>query len=201
MDAPPLNIPAIRTPGSPDATAADAEALEQGRFDVYTRLLKDRIVFLGTDVNDDVANFIIAQMLFLEAQDPDRPIWMYINSPGGVITSGLAILDTMNLIAPDVSTICVGLAASMGTVLLCAGAKGKRYTLANSTIHMHQPLGGAQGQATDIEIAAREILRAQDKIRKLFHFSNELISSANCDCLWRSLSSSRWILLSAAFGT
>mgnify|MGYP001287039636 FL=1 len=136
-------------------------------FDIYSLLLRERIIFLGTPVADQVANLIVAQLLYLEREDPDKDISLYINSPGGVITSGLAILDTMNLIAPDVSTICVGLAASMGTVLLCGGAKGKRYTLANSTIHMHQPLGGAQGQATDIEIAAREILRAQDKIRQI----------------------------------
>lgn len=136
-------------------------------FDIYSLLLRERIIFLGTPVGDQVANLIVAQLLYLEREDPDKDISLYINSPGGVITSGLAILDTMNLIAPAVSTICVGLAASMGTVLLCGGAKGKRYTLANSTIHMHQPLGGAQGQATDIEIAAREILRAQDKIRQI----------------------------------
>ena len=136
-------------------------------FDIYSLLLRERIIFLGTPVGDQVANLIVAQLLYLEREDPEKDISLYINSPGGVITSGLAILDTMNLIAPDVSTICVGLAASMGTVLLCGGAKGKRYTLANSTIHMHQPLGGAQGQATDIEIAAREILRAQDKIRQI----------------------------------
>jgi ATP-dependent Clp protease protease subunit len=136
-------------------------------FDIYSLLLRERIIFLGTPVGDQVANLIVAQLLYLEREDPDKDISLYINSPGGVITSGMAILDTMNLIAPDVSTICVGLAASMGTVLLCAGTKGKRYTLANSTIHMHQPLGGAQGQATDIEIAAREILRAQDKIRQI----------------------------------
>ena len=136
-------------------------------FDIYSLLLRERIIFLGTPVADQVANLIVAQLLYLEREDPEKDISLYIKSPGGVITSGLAILDTMNLVAPDVSTICVGLAASMGTVLLCAGAKGKRYTLANSTIHMHQPLGGAQGQATDIEIAAREILRAQDKIRQI----------------------------------
>jgi ATP-dependent Clp protease protease subunit len=131
-------------------------------FDIYSLLLRERIIFLGTPVGDQMANLIIAQLLYLEREDPDKDISLYINSPGGVITSGMAILDTMNLITPDVSTICVGLAASMGTVLLCAGAKGKRYTLANSTIHMHQPLGGAQGQATDIEI-----LRAQDRIRQI----------------------------------
>ena len=136
-------------------------------FDVYSLLLKERIVFLGTPIEDQVANAIIAQLLYLDREDPERDISLYINSPGGVITSGLAIYDTMRLIRPDISTICVGLAASMGTVLLCAGAKGKRYALPNSTIHMHQPMGGAQGQASDIEIQAREILRMQDKIRQI----------------------------------
>ena len=136
-------------------------------FDIYSLLLRERIVFLGTPINDQVSNLIVAQLLFLEREDPDKDISLYINSPGGVISSGLAIYDTMQLIKPDVSTICVGLAASMGTVLLCAGEKGKRYALPNSTIHMHQPMGGAQGQATDIEIAAREILRMQDKIRTI----------------------------------
>ncbi len=136
-------------------------------FDIYSLLLRERIVFLGTPINDQVSNLIVAQLLFLEREDPDKDISLYINSPGGVISSGLAIYDTMELIKPDVSTICVGLAASMGTVLLCAGAKGKRYALPNSTIHMHQPMGGAQGQATDIEIAAREILRMQDMLRTI----------------------------------
>ena len=145
----------------------ETSARGERSFDIYSLLLRERIIFLGSPVGDQVANLIIAQLLYLEREDPDKDISLYINSPGGVITSGMAILDTMNLIAPDVSTICVGLAASMGTVLLCAGAKGKRFTLANSTIHMHQPLGGAQGQATDIEIAAREILRAQDRIRQI----------------------------------
>ena len=130
-------------------------------------MLKERIVFLGTGINDQVANAIIAQLLFLDREDPERDINLYINSPGGVITAGLAIYDTMQLIRPDVSTICVGMAASMGTVLLSGGAKGKRYALPNSTIHMHQALGGAQGQASDIEIAAREIIRMQDKIRNI----------------------------------
>jgi len=136
-------------------------------YDIYSLLLKERIVFLGTGINDQVANAIIAQLLFLDREDPERDINLYINSPGGVITSGLAIYDTMQLIRPDVSTICVGMAASMGTVLLCGGAEGKRYALPNSTIHMHQALGGAQGQASDIEIAAREIIRMQDKIRNI----------------------------------
>ena len=136
-------------------------------YDIYSFLLKERIVFLGTGINDQVANAIIAQLLFLDREDPDRDINLYINSPGGVITSGLAIYDTMQLIRPDVSTICVGMAASMGTVLLSGGADGKRFALPNSTIHMHQALGGAQGQASDIEIAAREIIRMQDKIRNI----------------------------------
>ena len=136
-------------------------------YDIYSILLKERIVFLGTGINDQVANAIIAQLLFLDREDPERDINLYINSPGGVITAGLAIYDTMQLIRPDVSTICVGMAASMGTVLLCGGADGKRYALPNSTIHMHQALGGAQGQASDIEIAAREIIRMQDKIRNI----------------------------------
>ena len=136
-------------------------------YDIYSLLLKERIVFLGTGINDQVANAIIAQLLFLDREDPERDINLYINSPGGVITAGLAIYDTTQLIRPDVSTICGGMAASMGTVLLCGGADGKRYALPNSTIHMHQALGGAQGQASDIEIAAREIIRMQDKIRNI----------------------------------
>ncbi len=136
-------------------------------FDIYSLLLKERIVFLGTPINDQIANTIIAQLLYLEREDPDKGINLYINSPGGVISSGLAIYDTMNLINPEVSTICLGMTASMATILLSGGAKGKRYALPNSTIHMHQPLGGAQGQATDIEIAAREIIRLQDKIRTM----------------------------------
>ena len=136
-------------------------------FDIYSLLLRERIVFLGTPISDHIANVIVAQLLYLEREDPDKDISVYINSPGGVVSSGLAIYDTMQLIKPDVSTICVGLAASMGTVLLCAGAKGKRFALPNSTIHMHQPMGGAQGQASDIEIAAREILRLQDSLRSI----------------------------------
>ena len=136
-------------------------------FDIYSLLLKERIVFMGTPLSDPIANVIIAQLLYLEREDPDKSISMYINSPGGVISSGLAIYDTMQLINSEVSTICLGMAASMATVLLSGGAKGKRYCLPNSTVHMHQPLGGAQGQASDIEIAAREILRLQDKIRTM----------------------------------
>ena len=136
-------------------------------YDIYSLLLKERIIFLGTPIVDQVANNIIAQLLYLDREDPERDISLYINSPGGIITAGLAIVDTMKLIRPDISTICVGLAASMGTVLLTTGTRGKRYALPNSTIHMHQPLGGAQGQASDIEIQARELLRMQDKIRGL----------------------------------
>lgn len=136
-------------------------------FDIYSLLLRERIVILGMPINDQVANVIIAQLLYLEREDPDKDISLYIHSPGGVINSGLAIYDTMQLIRPDVSTICVGIAASMATVLLCAGAKGKRYALPNATIHMHQAFGGAQGQAADVEIAAREIMRMQDLIRNI----------------------------------
>ena len=136
-------------------------------YDIYSLLLKERIVFLNSAIYDQVANNIIAQLLYLDREDPDRDISLYISSPGGVIPSGLAIYDTMQLIRPDVSTICVGMAASMATVLLCAGAPGKRFALPNSTVHMHQALGGAQGQASDIEIAAREVLRQQDIIRRI----------------------------------
>ena len=136
-------------------------------YDIYSLLLKERIIFLGSSLYDQIANNIIAQLLYLDREDPERDISLYINSPGGVISSGLAILDTMRLIRPDVSTICVGMTASMATVLLCGGAKGKRYALANATIHMHQALTSAQGQATDIEIAAKEILRQQDTIRTI----------------------------------
>lgn len=136
-------------------------------FDIYSLLLKERIIFLGSEINDQVANTIIAQLLFLDREDPDKDISLYIHSPGGVISAGLAIYDTMQLIRPAVSTICVGMAASMATVLLCAGAKGKRFALPNSTIHMHQAIGGARGQASDIVIQAKEITRLQDIIRDI----------------------------------
>jgi ATP-dependent Clp protease protease subunit len=136
-------------------------------YDIYSRLLKDRIIFIGTEIEDTMANLIIAQLLFLESQDPDREISMYINSPGGVITAGLAIYDTMRYIKPDVSTICVGQAASMGAVLLAGGAAGKRYSLPNSRVMIHQPLGGAQGQATDIEIRAKEILKFKELLNNM----------------------------------
>jgi len=143
----------------------ESSARGERTFDIYSLLLKERIVFLGYPINDQVANVIIAQLLYLEREDPDKDISLYIHCPGGVISSGLAIYDTIQLVRCDVSTICVGLAASMGTVLLTAGTKGKRYALPNATIHMHQPMGGAQGQAADIAIAAKEILRMQDLIR------------------------------------
>ena len=136
-------------------------------FDIYSLLLRERIIFLGTPISDPMANVIIAQMLYLEREDPDKGISVYINSPGGVISSGLAIYDTMQLVNCEISTICLGMAASMATVLLSGGDKGKRYCLPNSTVHMHQAMGGAQGQATDIEIAAREILRLQDTLRTI----------------------------------
>ncbi|ARU62184.1 ATP-dependent Clp endopeptidase, proteolytic subunit ClpP [Tumebacillus avium] len=136
-------------------------------YDIYSRLLKDRIIFLGTEVNDDVANSIVAQLLFLAADDPDKDIHLYINSPGGSISAGFAIYDTMQYIKPDVSTICIGMAASMGAFLLAAGAKGKRIALPNAEVMIHQPLGGARGQATDIEIAAKRILHTKEKINHI----------------------------------
>jgi len=136
-------------------------------YDIYSRLLKDRIIFLGSPVNDAVANSIIAQMLFLAAEDPDKDISLYINSPGGSITAGMAIYDTMQYIKPDVSTICVGMAASMGAFLLTAGAKGKRFALPNSEVMIHQPLGGAEGQASDIEIRAKRIIKMREHLNRI----------------------------------
>jgi ATP-dependent Clp protease protease subunit len=136
-------------------------------WDIFSRLLKDHIIFLGQAVDDQVSNLVIAQILFLEAEDPDRDINLYINTPGGMVTSGLAIYDTMQFVRPDINTMCVGQAASMGAVLLAAGAKGKRSSLPNSRIMIHQPLGGAQGQATDIEIHAREILRIKERLNEI----------------------------------
>ncbi|TCS77157.1 ATP-dependent Clp endopeptidase proteolytic subunit ClpP [Pectinatus cerevisiiphilus] len=136
-------------------------------YDIYSRLLKDRIIFLGGPIDDNVANVIIAQLLFLESEDPDKDIHLYVNSPGGVVTAGLAIYDTMQYIKPDVSTICMGQAASMGSLLLTAGAKGKRYALPYSRIMIHQPLGGAQGQSTDVQIQARELLRARKIVNEI----------------------------------
>jgi len=136
-------------------------------WDIFSRLLKDRIVFLGTQVNDDIANIIIAQLLFLESEDPDKDIMLYINSPGGHVTAGLAIYDTMQYVRCDVQTICMGQAASMGAFLLAAGARGKRFSLPHARILIHQPLGGFQGQATEIDIHAREILKTRDKLNEL----------------------------------
>jgi len=136
-------------------------------YDIYSRLLKDRIIFLGTAMNDEVANVLIAQLLFLESEDPDKDINFYINSPGGLVTAGLAVYDTMQYIKSDVTTVCIGQAASMGAVLLTAGAEGKRYSLPNSRILIHQPMGGFQGQASDIEIQAKEILRMKDTLNRI----------------------------------
>ncbi len=155
----------ITNPSSMIPMVIESGARGERAFDIYSLLLKERIIFLGTPINDQVANLIVAQLLYLDREDPDKEINLYINSPGGVINAGLAIYDTMQLIRSDVSTIAVGMTASMATVLLCAGAAGKRYALPNATVHMHQAMGGAQGQASDIEIAAREILRMQEKIR------------------------------------
>jgi len=136
-------------------------------YDIYSRLLKDRIIFLGTAMNDEIANLIIAQLLFLESEDPDKDINFYVNSPGGLVTAGLAVYDTMQYIKPDITTVCIGQAASMGAVLLAAGARGKRYSLPNSRILIHQPMGGFQGQASDIEIQAKEILRMKERLNQI----------------------------------
>jgi len=145
----------------------ETSARGERTLDIYSLLLKERIIFLGTPINDQIANLIIAQLLYLEREDSDKDISLYINSPGGVVSSGLAIYDTIQLMRCDVSTICVGSAASFGTVLLCSGTKGKRYALPNATIHMHQPMGGVQGQASDIAIHAKEILRLQEKLNHI----------------------------------
>ncbi|MBW2175632.1 MAG: ATP-dependent Clp endopeptidase proteolytic subunit ClpP [Deltaproteobacteria bacterium] len=145
----------------------DQSSRGERAYDIYSRLLKDRIIFLGTAMNDEVANLLIAQFLFLESEDPDKDINFYINSPGGVVTSGLAVYDTMQYIKPDVTTVCIGQAASMGALLLTAGAAGKRYSLPNSRILIHQPMGGFQGQASDIEIQAKEILRMKETLNKI----------------------------------
>ena len=136
-------------------------------YDIYSRLLKDRIIFLGTAMNDEIANLIIAQLLFLESEDPDKDINFYVNSPGGLVTAGLAVYDTMQYIKPDIATVCIGQAASMGAVLLAAGTHGKRYSLPNSRILIHQPMGGFQGQASDIEIQAKEILRMKERLNQI----------------------------------
>ncbi len=136
-------------------------------YDIYSRLLKDRIIMIGSGIDDNVANSVVSQLLFLQAQDPEKDIYLYINSPGGSVTAGMAIYDTIQHIKPDVQTICVGMAASMGSFLLAAGAKGKRFALPNAEVMIHQPLGGAQGQATEIEIAAKHILRTREKLNKI----------------------------------
>ena len=136
-------------------------------YDIYSRLLKDRIIFLGSAINGEIANLLIAQLLFLESEDPEKDINFYINSPGGIVTDGLAVYDTMQYIKPDIATVCIGQAASMGAILLAAGAKGKRYSLPNARILIHQPLGGSQGQASDIAIQAKEILRIKDKLNQI----------------------------------
>ena len=152
----------------------EQDARGERMYDVYSRLLMERIIFLGTPINDQVANVIVAQLLFLNSQDPDKDINLYINSPGGQITSGLAIFDTMRMITAPVSTIAVGMAASMGTILLTAGAKGKRFALPHATIHLHQPLGGVQGQAADIEIEAKEILRMRDLLNGILRDTTKM---------------------------
>lgn len=148
-------------------TVIENNGRSERAYDIYSRLLKERIIFLGTEIDDNVANAIVAQLLFLEAEDPEKDIIMYINSPGGVVTAGMAIYDTMNYIKPDVQTVCIGQAASMGALLLSAGAKGKRFALEHSRIMIHQPLGGARGQATDIEIQAKEILRMKEMLSQI----------------------------------
>jgi len=150
-------------------------------YDIYSRLLKDRIIFLGTAMNDEIANLLIAQLLFLESEDPDKDINFYINSPGGLVTAGMAVYDTMQYIKPDITTVCIGQAASMGAVLLTAGTGGKRYSLPSSRILIHQPMGGFQGQASDIEIQAREILRMKDTLNQLLvkHTGQELSQIQN----------------------
>jgi ATP-dependent Clp protease protease subunit len=151
-------------------------------YDIYSRLLKDRIIFLGSGIDDDVANIVIAQMLFLESEDPDKDIHLYLNSPGGVVTSGLAVYDTMQYIKPDVSTLCMGQCASMGAVLLSAGARGKRFALPHSRIMLHQPLGGFQGQATDIDIHAKEILRMREELDSiLVHHTQQPLERIRTD--------------------
>lgn len=148
-------------------TVIEKSQFGERAYDIYSRLLKERIIFLGTPINDAVANAVIAQLLFLESQDPKKDIVMYVNTPGGIVYSGLAIYDTMQYLKPDISTICVGLAASMGAVLLTAGAKGKRYMLPNSQVLLHQVMGGAEGQAVDVDIAARQIIKTKDKLNQI----------------------------------
>jgi ATP-dependent Clp protease protease subunit len=151
-------------------------------YDIYSRLLKDRIIFLGSQMNDEVANLLIAQLLFLESEDPDKDINFYVNSPGGQVTAGMAVYDTMQYIKPDITTVCIGQAASMGAILLTAGTKGKRYSLPNSRILIHQPMGGFQGQASDIEIQAREILRMKETLNQiLVHHTGQKLKQIQGD--------------------
>ncbi|MFW8600453.1 ATP-dependent Clp endopeptidase proteolytic subunit ClpP [Desulfobacterota bacterium M19] len=151
-------------------------------YDIYSRLLKERIIFLGTAVNDDIANLIIAQLLFLEAEDPEKDITFYINSPGGVVTAGMAIYDTMNYVKCDIATLCMGQAASMGAVLLTAGTEGKRYSLPNARILIHQPMGGYQGQASDIDIHAKEIIRMRQDLNKILaHHTGQKVNKIQRD--------------------
>jgi ATP-dependent Clp protease protease subunit len=159
----------MKIPNFKDVVPMVVETTGRGEraYDIYSLLLKERIIFLGTPIDDQVANLIVAQLLFLNHEDPDKEIQMYINSPGGVIYAGLAIYDTMQMISNPISTVAVGVTASFGTVLLTAGTKGRRYALPNATIHMHQPLGGAQGQATDIEIQAKQILRLKELLNQI----------------------------------
>jgi ATP-dependent Clp protease, protease subunit len=159
-----------KSPASPESLipmVVESTSRGERAFDIYSRLLKERIIILGTPVEDQIANLIVAQLLFLESEDPDRDIWLYINSPGGSVTAGLAIYDTMRHIRPDIATVCVGMAGSMATPILAGGAKGKRYSLPHSTIHMHPAGGGARGYAPDVEIMARELLRMQSVVREL----------------------------------
>ena len=151
-------------------------------YDIYSRLLKDRIIFLGTAINDEIANLLIAQLLFLESEDPDKDINFYVNSPGGIVTAGMAVYDTMQYIKPDIATVCIGQAASMGALLLTAGTEGKRYSLPNSRILIHQPMGGFQGQASDIEIQAKEILRMKDTLNEiLVHHTGKNLDQIQLD--------------------
>ena len=160
----------------------DKEGKSERAYDIYSRLLKDNIIFIGSEINDDVSNSVIAQLLYLEAEDPDKEISLYINSPGGSITAGLGIYDTMQLINPDITTICVGQAASMAAVLLAAGTHGKRYTLPNSRIIIHQPFGGFQGQASDIAIQAKEILRMKESLNNILaHHTRQPIKKIQDD--------------------
>ena len=164
------------------------------QLDVFSRLMKDRIIFLGVPIDDDVANIIQAQLLFLESQDPDRDIQIYLNSPGGQVYAGLGIYDTMQYLKPDVSTICTGMAASMAAVLLCAGAKGKRFALPHSRVMIHQPMGGAQGQASDIEIEAQEIMKIK---RELYEIIAEH-TSKDFDQVWKDCDRDHWMIASEA---